>query len=396
MDPRRLERLRMGMRSAGIDAAFVSNPKNVQYLAGFKSMMPGEVQAFGDPEGFALVTNDTMFLLCDGRYIAGAKKLADGWQGASGSSGDGRKPRAGAAAHGRYVAEKIDSPTTAKTFAEKIKTLLPAGAKTLGIERDALLYGDAIDLIDLLGSIRCVPAEEILAGLRLKKSPEEVEAIRRAQRITHECFEHVAGILRLGMTERQVALEIDNYLRTSSEGNSFNPIVAFGETSCHPHYLPDPKRRLERGQLVLLDFGAIHDGYCGDMTRMICMGKPDARQREVYDMVLAAQERCLAGVRPGVTAHELDAMCRDYFAAKGCAEQFSHGTGHGVGLAIHEGPRIKKTFETRIEPGMVFTVEPGLYFEGWGGVRIEDMVFVTETGCENLTPTSKALRVVEG
>ncbi len=382
MDPQRLTKLRAQMKLAGIDAVFVSNPKNVQYLAGFKSMMPGEVQAFGDPEGFGLVTGDAMYLLCDGRYIAGARKLAESWPGAT--------------AAGRYVAEKIDSPTTAKTFAEKIKSLLPAGAKTLGIERDALLYGDAIDLIDLLGGLRCVPAEEILAGLRLRKSAAEVEAIRRAQRITHECFEHVAGFLRLGMTERQVALEIDNYLRANSEGNSFNPIVAFGQTSCHPHYLPDANRRLERGQLVLLDFGAIYDGYCGDMTRMLCMGRPDARQREVYDMVLAAQERCLAGVRPGVTAHELDALCRDYFAEKGCAEQFSHGTGHGVGLAIHEAPRIKKTFETKIEPGMVFTVEPGLYFEGWGGIRIEDMVFVTEGECENLTPTPKGLRVVEG
>ena len=367
MDPKRLDRLQQKMQAAGLDAVFVSNPKNVQYLTGFKPMMPGEVQPFGDPEGFALIRSGEVHLLCDGRYIAGARKLP------------------GVTAH------KIDSPTTAKVFAEKIKEILGSGAKTLGIEHDALLYGDAVGLMDLLPEIKCRPAEDILAGLRVIKTPDEIELLREAQAITSRCFDHIAGFVKVGMSERDVALEIGDYLRTHSEGNSFDAIVAFGETGCNPHYLPDPKRKLEKGQMVLLDFGSIHAGYCGDMTRMLVMGKADPRQREVYDRVLEAQLRGLAAIKPGVTCHSIDMAGRDYFAEKGCADEFAHGTGHGVGLAIHEAPRIKKSIENTIEPGMVFTVEPGLYFEGWGGVRIEDMIVVTKTGYDNLTTTPKTL-----
>ena len=197
------------------------------------------------------------------------------------------------------------------------------------------------------------------------------------------------------MTEREVALEIDNYLRTHSEGTSFDSIVSFGETGCHPHYLPDAKRKLEKGQLVLLDFGSIYEGYAGDMTRMICMGQPDARQQEVYAQVLEAQLAGLAAIKPGATGHDIDMAVRQVFQKQGTLEKFLHGTGHGVGLAVHEGPRIKQGFESVIEPGMVFTVEPGLYFVGWGGVRIEDMVVATKTGYENLTTTPKELRILD-
>lgn len=367
MNAGRLERLGQRMKAEGLDAMFVTNPKNVQYLSSFVSMLPGEVQSFGDPEGFVLVRSGQCHLLCDGRYIAGAQQLP------------------GVTAH------QIASPTTAKVIAEAIRQIVGAGDKRIGYERDALLYGDAIALMDALADVSWVPGEGILAGLRVIKTPQEVELIRKAQAITGECFSHMVDFIRLGLTEKEVALEIDNYLRRHSEGNSFSPIVAFGETGCNPHYLPSPDRKLEKGQMVLLDFGSIYQGYCGDMTRMICMGKADGRQREVYDLVLQAQLRCLDGIKPGVTCHALDAICRDYFAEHGCAEQFAHGTGHGVGLAIHENPRLKQGFETKIEPGMVFTVEPGLYYVGWGGVRIEDMVVATETGYDNLTTTSKTL-----
>lgn len=367
MDAQRLQRLRQRMGEAGLDAVFVSNPKNVQYLTGFRSMMPGEVQPFGDPEGFALITPDAVHLLCDGRYIAGARKLAG------------------------VTAQLLESPTSAKVIAEKLREVFDPGIKTLGYERDALLYGDAVDLLERLGDLSSRPAEAMLAGLRVIKTRDEIELLRKAQAITGECFEHIAGFIRPGMTEHDVAFEIETYLRRHSEGNSFDAIVSFGETGCNPHYIPSRERKLKRGDLVLLDFGGIHHGYCGDLTRMICMGRADTRQREVYDRVLEAQRRCLDGIQPGRTCHALDALCRDYFAEKGCADQFAHGTGHGVGLAIHENPRIKKTFEDIVAPGMVFTVEPGLYFEGWGGVRIEDVVAVTETGCDNLTTTSKTL-----
>lgn len=367
MNAQRFSRLQQAMQADGLDAVFISNPKNVLYLTGFHSTMPGEVQAIGDPEGFVLYHKGECHLLCDGRYFAGAKKLRG------------------------VTPQLIASPTSPTVIAEKLKQLLGSGSPSVGFERDALLYKDATALLELTPGFNWKPAEELLAGLRLCKTPEEVELIRKAQAITGQCFEHMRSFLRVGMTEKQVGVEIDTFLRVNSEGNSFAPIVGFGETACNPHYTPSPTRKLEKNQLVLLDFGAIHEGYCGDMTRMVFMGKADARYREVYDLVLQAQLRCIAGVKPGVTCHDLDALCRDYFKDKGCAEAFMHGTGHGVGLAIHEDPRLKPTFKTKVAPGMVFSVEPGLYYEGWGGIRIEDLVVVTESGHDNLTTTTKDL-----
>jgi len=367
MDQTRLSRLRDAMRAAGLDAVFVSSPKNVQYLTGMKPMMEGLVMPFHDPEYFALVQADRCDVLCDGRYINEAKQ------------------KAGAAAR------KLEAPVTPAVIGDKIRELLGGGGKCVGFERDAMLHSDAVALFDHLKDIRWKPFEEVLAGLRVRKSPEEVALLRKAQDVTGDAFEHVVKWIRVGMTERQVALEIENFLRTHSEGNSFHPIVAFGETGCNPHYSPSPTRKLEKGHMVLLDFGGITEGYCGDLTRMLVMGRADARQRDVYGLVLEAQQRCLKGVRAGRTCHELDALCRDFFRENGCGDAFMHGTGHGLGLAIHEDPRIKQTFQNKVEPGMVFTVEPGLYFEGWGGVRIEDVVVVTESGCENLTRAGKEL-----
>lgn len=367
MSSDRLIRVSAAMADANLDALFVSNPKNVLYLTGFHSTMPGEVQPFGDPEGLVVIANGEAHILCDGRYIAGAKQLGDA------------------------TAHEITSPSNAGVFADNIKKIVGDGKKTIGFEADALLYADGKALLALLPDFTWKPAQSLFARIRVIKTPEEVELIREAQAITGRCFDHIAGWIKPGVSEREVAVEIETFMRTHSEGNSFAPIVAFGQTGCHPHYAPSPERKLEKGQMVLLDFGAIYKGYCGDMTRMLVMGKADDRHKEVYNLVLQAQQKCLDGIKPGVTCHALDALCRDYFESKGCADRFQHGTGHGVGLAIHEDPRIKKGFEDTVEPGMVFSVEPGLYYEDWGGVRIEDLVAVTPDGYDNLTTTSKTL-----
>jgi len=362
-----MKRLRETMQANDLDALFVSNPKNNQYLSGFRAMMPGDVQPFGDPEGFLLVQPDRCDFLCDGRYIEGARTLP------------------------LVTPQLITSPSSAEVFARKIEELLEPSARTVGFERDALLYADGAGLLDALSRMEWKPAEAVVSGLRLLKGSDEVHLLRKAQDITGDCFEHIVSWIRPGVTEREVAYEIDAYLKTHSEGCSFDPIVAFGESSSHPHYVPAPDRKLEKDQMVMLDIGAVHEGYCGDLTRMICMGKADDRVKEVYDLVLTAQLLCLDGIRPGAACHDLDALCRDTFGAKGCADAFAHGTGHGLGLSIHEDPRIKMSITTNIEAGMVFTVEPGLYFPGWGGVRIEDVVAVTENGYENLTRISKEL-----
>lgn len=367
MNDQRLNTLRSRLREERLDALFISNPKNVRYVTGVRPMMLDFVQPFSDPEYFALVQQDRVDLMCDGRYISGVKDVP------------GVSP------------QLLEAPLNPGVIGKKILELLAAGAKTVGFERDSLLHGDALGLLEATDGIDWRGADDLVVQMRVAKSSEECDHVRQAQAITGQCFEHIAGFIKPGMTEYEVAREIENFMRDNSEGNSFHPIVAFGETGCRPHYTPSAERRLEKGQLVLLDFGAIHKGYCGDMTRMICMGKADARQGEVYELVLAAQLRCLDGVKPGVTTGWLDALCRDYLVEKGVGEQFSHGTGHGVGLAIHEEPRLKQNFDTITEPGMIFSVEPGLYYEGWGGVRIEDLVIVTADGHENITPTSKDL-----
>jgi len=368
MSQNRIERVTKAMQDAGLDALFVSNPKNVQYLAGFHANMPGEVQPMRDPEGMLVIEGGRVHLICDGRYIAGARQMSN------------------------VTAHLLESPSSPATFAAAIRKVLgDEKGKTIGFESNALLYVDATGLLAEMSGATWTPAENLMAELRVIKTPEEVENIRKAQAITGRCFDHVANSIRLGESERDVAVRIETFLRRESEGNSFAPIVAFGQTGCHPHYSPDPARKLERGQMVLLDFGGIYHGYCGDMTRMLVMGKADERQREVYEMVLAAQQSCLDAIKPGVACHALDAKCRDYFAERDCADHFMHGTGHGVGLAVHEGPSIKKNFDVPVQPGMVFSVEPGLYYEDWGGVRIEDLVAVTDDGYDNLTTTSKTL-----
>lgn len=367
MEQERLDRLRAAMKSAGIDALFVSNLRNIRYLTGVHGASLETILPFGDPEGFVLVQPGEVDFLCDNRYLSGVRNIPG------------------------LRANLLEPPVTAEVIARKIDELLPASARTIGFETDSLVYNDGVALQAAMRGRTFAPAEEFLRRQRLLKTPREMELLREAALVTGRCFDHVAGWIRPGMTERQVVLEIENYLRANSEGNSFSPIVAFGETSCNPHYTPSPTRRLERGQMVLLDLGGICGGYCGDMTRMLFMGRADARYREVYEWVRAAQQRCLEGVRPGARACDLDALCRDFFTSRGCAEAFKHGTGHGLGLNIHEEPRIRKGFDTPVEPGMVFTVEPGLYFDGWGGVRIEDVVIVTGSGSENITPTTKDL-----
>ena len=371
MNTMRLERLKAAMHQADLGAVFVSNPKNVMYLTGFKTMLPGGVQSFGDPEGFVLVHAGRCDFLCDGRYIEGAKQL------------------------GGVTAQLLEAPINAETIAKKVVDLLPRGTKTLGIEHDALLYCDGAGLAQHVQGVALKPAEDVFVELRIRKTPEEIALIRKAQDITCACFDHLVKTIRIGMSERDAALEVEHFMKHHSEGCSFDPIVAFGETSCHPHYIPDKNRKLQKNQMVLLDFGAVYGGYAGDLTRMLVMGQATARHREVYDIVLEAQLAGLAAIRPGVTGHDIDTVVRNVFQKHGCLDQFMHGTGHGVGLAVHEPPRIKIGYTTVLEPGMVFSIEPGLYYAGWGGIRIEDLAAVTPTGHDNLTVASKKLLEVD-
>jgi Xaa-Pro aminopeptidase len=228
---------------------------------------------------------------------------------------------------------------------------------------------------------------------RMIKSAEEIATIRQSVQLNSKAFEEAIKRVRPGIRESDLAAEIDYRVRRNgAEASAFETIVAAGPRTALPHARPT-LARVGRG-LLLVDMGAMLDGYASDMTRMLCLGRPNAQIRRMYNAVLEAQLAAVDAVRPGIEAQLVDRAARRVLAKYGLARAFVHSTGHGLGLAIHEPPRIGKKDKTPLEKGMAITIEPGVYIEGFGGIRIEDTVVVTENGCEVLTPTSKELRVV--
>jgi Xaa-Pro aminopeptidase len=233
-----------------------------------------------------------------------------------------------------------------------------------------------------------------IEDLRLVKSAEEIARIRRSVATNSRAFEQVAARVRPGMKEQDLAAELEYRMRRlGAEKPSFETIVAGGSRSALPHAQPT-SAPLRTGGLVVVDMGAIQDGYCSDMTRMLFLGKPGAKVKHAYRAVLEAQLAALDAVRAGVSTARVDAAARHVLKGYSLDRAFIHSTGHGLGLEIHEPPRIGKRDKARLQAGMAITIEPGVYLEGFGGIRIEDTVIVTERGCEILTPTTKELRVI--
>jgi Xaa-Pro aminopeptidase len=229
---------------------------------------------------------------------------------------------------------------------------------------------------------------------RAVKSHREIAAIRRSVELNSRAYEQAARHIRPGMRESELAAELDYRMRRQgAEGPAFETIVASGARTALPHARPT-SAALGRGELVLVDMGAMLDGYASDMTRMLFLGRPGRRVKRAYEAVLEAQLAAIDAVRAGVPAQAVDRAARRVLAAHGLARAFVHSTGHGLGLEIHEPPRIGKKEKTPLVNGMTITIEPGVYLEGFGGIRVEDTVAVTDNGCEVLTPTSKELRTL--
>jgi Xaa-Pro aminopeptidase len=243
------------------------------------------------------------------------------------------------------------------------------------------------DLLPLGASLQPVPG--VIETLRMTKSPAEIDQIRKSVRVNSEAYARTLRRVRLGMRERDIAAELDYQMRLhGAEKPAFDTIVAAGVRTALPHAQPTG-RRLEENDLLLIDMGACLDGYMSDMTRMAFLGPPTKRVQTLYDAVLEAQLAGIDAVRPGVTSAQVDGAARGVLKKHGFDRQFVHSTGHGLGLEIHEGPRIGKKDKTVLRAGMVITIEPGAYIDRFGGVRIEDTVLVTANGCEILTPTTK-------
>lgn len=336
----------------GLDAQalLVTNMTNVMYLTGFSGS-----------NGQVLVTADDARFMTDGRYSARARELV----------------------------RAADVSVYFNRMTDVLKPLVEdAGITRLAVEGRSMTLADRDDLAKRLDGVDLVTARGLVEGLRRVKEPAEVEALRAAIALGDATYAHILDRIRPGASERTIALELEVYMRTNgADAISFEPIVGSGHLSAHIHHTPS-ERRFEKGDFVLLDFGARVDGYCGDLTRTVVLGSPSEAQQRQYDAVLEVNSKALEAMEPGAECRAVDALARRTLVEAGF-DDFGHGLGHGVGLEIHESPRLSRISEDILEPTMVVTNEPGLYLEETGGVRIEDCVLVTETGAEVLTKAPK-------
>ncbi len=351
----RLTRLRERLAPADLDGIALVKSQNVTYVSGFIGSA-----------GIAVITATEAHLVLDFRYVEQAAVQAPQFTRV------------------RAQGQLVDGA------AGLIRAL---GLRRVGIEEEYLPVGAFRRLQAGTPPSEIVPVEG-LDRIRWQKDPEEIAAIRRAAAVADAAFAEVLPAIRPGAVEREIALELEMRMRRrGAERMAFDIIVASGPRSALPHGVASD-RVIGPGEFVTVDFGAVAGGYCSDCTRTVVTAPVTDRQREVYDTVLRAQGAALAGLRPGMTGREADGLARSVIAGAGYGEAFGHSLGHGVGLAIHEGPTLSPREEAVLQPGAVVTVEPGIYLEGWGGVRIEDLVVVTGAGCENLTESPKDLREV--
>ncbi len=355
--PERADRLEAAVGEAGLDALLVTEPANVRYLT-----------AFTGSSGLALLGPGLRRFVTDFRYLTqSAEQLDAAWE--------------------RQIAQDL---------LERAVQRLPPELRRLGFDDAALSVKEHARLAELLGGeVELVPASGMVETLRLVKDPGEVERVRAAQRLADAALEEVLGRGLAGRTERAVALDLETTMRRmGAEGASFPAIVAAGAHAALPHAAPRDVVIAE-GTLCVIDWGAQLDGYASDCTRTFATSDElDPRDVEIYELVLRAQLAALEAVRPGPLGREVDAVARAVIDGAGHAEHFGHGLGHGVGMEVHEGPRLSRQGEVALAAGQVVTVEPGVYVPGRVGVRIEDLVVITPEGREVLTSLPKELRTV--
>ncbi len=355
----RLGRLRARLAAEQLDALLVTKLANVRYLTGFTGSA-----------ALLLVTRDDALFTTDGRYTEQSKEQL--------------------AAAGVDIHVRIEIGLTAAAQHAALAALL-APASCLGLEEHSVTWAEQRGFASTFDGVELVPAGALVEDLRRVKDLGEIDRIRRACAIADDAFQSLWPRFADGVTEKQFALELEFAMRErGASGNSFDPIIASGPNGAKPHARPSD-RIIGRNELVVCDFGCIVDGYCSDMTRTVSLGDPGADARHLYDVVLESQQAGRALVAADVACADIDRASRDVIADAGWADAFSHSTGHGVGLEIHEAPRVAATGRDTLVVGDVVTVEPGVYLPGVGGVRIEDTVVVAASGSEPLTLTPKDL-----
>jgi Xaa-Pro aminopeptidase len=338
-----------------VDAMLVTSPENVRYLCGFSGT-----------EGTLLLSRDSGFFLTDGRYTTQARKEVAGSQ--------------------------------VITFKKKWEHIGRLAArlkiKRLGYEARHVSVAMLQEMEKHVKACEFTSVSAALDSLRACKDAGELRLMKKAARIAAQSLAEVMPLIKPGLREVELAAELDYRMRCNGgQGSAFPTIVASGERSALPHAAPGDKK-IRAGDLLTIDYGTLHEGYCSDETCTFVVGKATARQKKLYGLVKQAHDLAIEALAAGRAARDIDAVARDYLKSNGVGKYFTHGTGHGVGICVHEFPSVTTTSDALLERGMVITIEPGLYIPGWGGIRIEDMLAVRKDGCEFITCTDKGLTVL--
>ncbi|WP_077621603.1 M24 family metallopeptidase [Sediminibacillus massiliensis] len=348
----KLEKLRESIKQNNVDALLISSGRNRRYITGFTGTA-----------GVALVSLDKAIFITDFRYTEQANEQVDGFE---------------IIEHKQPIELEI---------ADQVKKI---GAKTLGFEKNDLTYA-IYERYSQTIEAELVPVGGLIEKLRLIKSEEEMSILRDAAKIADAAFEHILTFIKPGVREIEVSNELEFFMRKQgATSSSFDIIVASGLRSALPHGVASSKK-IQAGELVTMDFGALYKGYASDITRTVAVGEISDELKTIYDTVLEAQLKGMEGIKAGITGKEADALTRDHIESKGYGQYFGHSTGHGIGLDVHEGPMLSYRSDQKLEAGMVVTVEPGIYVPDTGGCRIEDDTLVTEQGNESLTFAPKEL-----
>lgn len=353
----RIEKIHHFMEEHELDGLMIDSRENRFYLSGFTGTA-----------GRILFTLEKDYFVTDFRYNEQAGEQTEG-----------------------YEIIEVNQKQEEK-LAELVKS---SGVKLLGFEAKEVSYKQFKKYSSAFDGVDLIPVGDELNSLRMVKDSIEISKIKKAVEITDLAFEHICKIIKPGITEREVALELEFFMKKKgAEKNSFDFIVASGTRSSLPHGVATDKV-LEKGDFVTMDFGTYYQGYCSDMTRTVVLGEPTEKQQEIYNIVLQAQLKVIEQIKAGMACKDVDAIARDFITEAGYGDKFGHSLGHGIGVEIHEAPRLSVVSEQVLLPGMVVTDEPGIYIVDWGGVRIEDDLLITEDGCEVLNKSTKELIIIE-
>ena len=352
---KRIEKLRALMKKEIIDAYLVTSPANLRYLTNFTGTA-----------GLALITLEKAFFITDFRYTEQASEQVQGMT---------------------IIQQQ------GNIVDEIIKLMESEGINVLGFEDASMTYAE-YSIFEEVIDAELAPASGMIEKLREQKDDGEIAIIEKACAIADESFEHVLKMIRPGMTEIEVANQLDFFMRSlGATGTSFDTIVASGVRSALPHGVASEKM-IEQGDLITLDFGCVYQGYVSDITRTFAIGDPGQQLKEIYQIVLEAQLKVIEVAQAGVTGAQLDGVARDFITEAGYGEAFGHSTGHGIGMEIHEGPNISRSNDTPLNVGNIITDEPGIYLAGLGGVRIEDDLVILAEGNRILTRSPKELIIL--